>query len=82
MPANSPTALIGTHWNNFTKTDKRDIRHYVLDYLARKGLQLEDYVTTSLIQLVVRITKLGWFELEQHREIVSETTKFLTAVRR
>jgi exportin-7 len=50
-----------------------------LDYLARKGPGLEKFVTTSLIQLVCRLTKFGWFDDDHHRGIVDEATKFLQA---
>lgn len=53
--------------------------NYVLGYLAQKGPTLEKFVTTSLIQMVCRLTKFGWFDDEQHREIVNEVTKFLQA---
>jgi exportin-7 len=53
--------------------------NYVLGYLAQKGPSMEKFVTTSLIQMVCRLTKFGWFDDEQHREIVNEVTKFLQA---
>jgi len=55
-----------------------DIRNYVLGYLASKGHELQPFVTTSLIQLLCRITKLGWYEDDQFRDIVKEAMKFLT----
>ncbi|TMW66006.1 hypothetical protein Poli38472_003771 [Pythium oligandrum] len=79
VASTSLTKLITTHWNNFTAPQRVDIRNYVLGYLAEKGPKLEKYVTTSLIQMVCRLTKFGWFDDEHHREIVSEVTKFLQA---
>ncbi|KAF1334127.1 Exportin-like protein, partial [Globisporangium splendens] len=79
VASNSLTKLITTHWNNFTSPQRVDIRNYVLGYLAQKGPTLEKFVTTSLIQMVCRLTKFGWFDDEQHREIVNEVTKFLQA---
>ncbi|TYZ58875.1 hypothetical protein PybrP1_005973, partial [[Pythium] brassicae (nom. inval.)] len=79
VASNSLTKLITTHWNNFTPPQRVDIRNYVLGYLAQKGPTLEKFVTTSLIQMVCRLTKFGWFDDEQHREIVGEVTKFLQA---
>ncbi|GAB9466965.1 Exportin-like protein [Globisporangium polare] len=79
VASNSLTKLITTHWNNFTAPQRVDIRNYVLGYLAQKGPTLEKFVTTSLIQMVCRLTKFGWFDDEQHREIVNEVTKFLQA---
>ncbi|GBG80488.1 hypothetical protein CBR_g30950 [Chara braunii] len=54
-----------------------DIRNYVLNYLASSGPKLLPFVTTSLIQLLSRLTKLGWHDHESHRDIVRECTKFL-----
>ncbi|EEY55154.1 exportin-like protein [Phytophthora infestans T30-4] len=79
VASTSLTKLITSHWNNFTTPQRVDIRNYVLGYLAQKGPTLEKFVTTSLIQMVCRLTKYGWFDDEQHREIVAEVTKFLQA---
>lgn len=79
VAANALTKLITQFWNNFTVTERVDVRNYVLSYLASQGPQLPDFVATSLIQLVCRITKLGWFDDAQHRELVEEVDKFLHA---
>eukprot|EP00429_Kryptoperidinium_foliaceum_P009915 CAMPEP_0176004324 /NCGR_PEP_ID=MMETSP0120_2-20121206/1634_1 /TAXON_ID=160619 /ORGANISM="Kryptoperidinium foliaceum, Strain CCMP 1326" /LENGTH=1115 /DNA_ID=CAMNT_0017337001 /DNA_START=172 /DNA_END=3520 /DNA_ORIENTATION=+ len=79
VATNSLTELITTHWNSFTVPQRIDIRNYVLAYLANKGPQLADFVTTSLIKLVCRITKLGWFDDPVHRELADDVTKFLQA---
>ncbi|KAL5220326.1 hypothetical protein ABZP36_025039 [Zizania latifolia] len=54
-----------------------DIRNYVINYLATRGPKLQQFVTSSLIQLVCRITKFGWFDDDKFREIVKEATDFL-----
>lgn len=79
VATNSLTELITTHWNSFTVPQRIDIRNYVLAYLANKGPQLSDFVTVSLIKLVCRITKLGWFDDPVHRELADDVTKFLQA---
>mmetsp|Transcript_2983 Transcript_2983/g.6712 ORF Transcript_2983/g.6712 Transcript_2983/m.6712 type:complete len:1119 (+) Transcript_2983:545-3901(+) len=79
VATNSLTELITAHWNSFTVPQRIDIRNYVLNYLANKGPQLEDYVTTALIKLVCRITKLGWFDDAVHREMADDVSKFLQA---
>eukprot|EP00934_Nitzschia_sp_Nitz4_P008361 Nitzschia sp. Nitz4//scaffold85_size83877//26190//29710//NITZ4_005223-RA/size83877-augustus-gene-0.148-mRNA-1//1//CDS//3329559119//8351//frame0 len=79
VATNSLTELISTHWNSFTVPQRIDIRNYVLGYLANKGPQLQDFVTTALIKLVCRITKLGWFDDAVHRELAEDVTKFLQA---
>jgi exportin-7 len=79
VASNSLIELITLHWNNFTVPQRIDIRNYVLSYLANKGPSLLDFLVLSLIKLVCRITKLGWFDDSAHRELVEEITKFLQA---
>jgi len=56
-----------------------DMRNYVINYLATKGTVLETFVTTSLIQLLSRITKTGWLDTDDtHREVVADIMNFLT----
>lgn len=50
-----------------------------MSYLAQKGPTIEKFVTIALIKMVCRLTKLGWFDGTQHREITQEVTKFLQA---
>ncbi|PAN23063.1 hypothetical protein PAHAL_4G064400 [Panicum hallii] len=54
-----------------------DIRSYVINYLASRGPKLQNFVIVSLIQLVCRITKFGWFDDDRFRETVKEATDFL-----
>lgn len=79
VASNALTELISTHWNNFTVPQRIDIRNYVLSYLGNHGPSLQDFVTNSLIKLVCRITKLGWFDDATHRELADDVTKFLQA---
>jgi len=79
VASNSLTELITTHWNNFTVPQRIDIRNYVLSYLANQGPALQDFVVVSLVKLVCRITKLGWFDDPTHRELADDVTKFLQA---
>ena len=52
--------------------------NYILSFLANKGPSLQLHVITAMIQLLVRITKLGWFdEGHGHRKLVEEVKKFL-----
>lgn len=79
VASNSLMQLITSHWNNFTVPQRIDIRNYILAYLANQGPSLQDFVTISLIRLVCRITKLGWFDDKVHRELADDVTKFLQA---
>lgn len=79
VAANSLTELVSSHWNNYTVSQRIDVRNYVLGYLANHGPSLQDFVTAALIKLVCRITKLGWFDDVTHRELTDDITKFLQA---
>ena len=79
VASNSLIELITTHWNNLTIQQRIDVRNYILEYLANKGPNQSDFVLGSLIQLVCRITKLGWFDDSTHRELTEDITKFLHA---
>lgn len=54
-----------------------DIRNYLINYLATRGIDLEPFVTASLVQLFCRVTKYGWFEDDIFREVIKESTRFL-----
>jgi exportin-7 len=71
--------LISLYWNNFSNEQKVEIRNYVLSYLATHANDSEDIVLNDAIKLTCRITKLGWFDCPEHREIIEETNKFLDA---
>lgn len=79
VASNSLIELITAHWNNFTVPQRIDIRNYVLNYLANQGPGLTDFVVLSLIKLVCRITKLGWFDDPAHRDLAEDVSKFLQA---
>ncbi|XP_030534539.1 exportin-7 isoform X1 [Rhodamnia argentea] len=55
-----------------------DIRNYLINYLATRGPKLQPFVTASLIQLLCRITKFGWFDDDRFRDVVKEATNFLS----
>ncbi|KAI4384594.1 hypothetical protein MLD38_002723 [Melastoma candidum] len=55
-----------------------DIRNYLINYLASRGPKLQPFVVSSLVQLLCRVTKFGWFDNDQFREVVKETTNFLS----
>jgi exportin-7 len=79
MASTSLEMLITQFWNNFSAEQKLEIRNYVLNYLAVQAPTLQDFVVGSLSKLACRITKLGWFDSTEHREIIEETGKFLEA---
>ncbi|KAG6791181.1 hypothetical protein POTOM_000293 [Populus tomentosa] len=52
-------------------------RNYLINYLATRG-PLPQFVNASLIQLLCRVTKFGWFDDDRFREVVKEATDFLS----
>ncbi|XP_023537152.1 exportin-7-like isoform X1 [Cucurbita pepo subsp. pepo] len=54
-----------------------DIRGYLINYLATRGPDLQPFVSASLIQLLCRLTKFGWFDDDRFQDIVKESTNFL-----
>jgi exportin-7 len=55
-----------------------DIRCYLINYLATRGPELQPFVTGSLIQLLCRVTKFGWFDDDRFRDVAKESMKFLS----
>ncbi|XP_021733858.1 exportin-7-like isoform X2 [Chenopodium quinoa] len=55
-----------------------DIRNYLINYLATRGPELQHFVIQSLIQLLCRLTKFGWFDDDRFRDVVKESMNFLS----
>ncbi|XP_031377633.1 exportin-7 isoform X1 [Punica granatum] len=55
-----------------------DIRNYLINYLATRGPKLQPFVTASLIQLLCRLTKFGWFDDDRFRDVVKDSMDFLS----
>ncbi|KAM5298237.1 LOW QUALITY PROTEIN: ran-binding protein 17 [Ctenodactylus gundi] len=57
-----------------------DISNYILNYVASQP-KLASFVIQALIQVIAKITKLGWFEVQKDqfvfREIIADVKKFL-----
>uniref|UniRef100_UPI00398E7A80 ran-binding protein 17-like isoform X1 n=2 Tax=Pristiophorus japonicus TaxID=55135 RepID=UPI00398E7A80 len=57
-----------------------DIRNYILNYMASCP-KLEPFVIQALVQVIAKITKMGWFEVRKDklafREVIADVTKFL-----
>eukprot|EP00242_Pyramimonas_sp_CCMP2087_P001295 CAMPEP_0198228690 /NCGR_PEP_ID=MMETSP1445-20131203/113729_1 /TAXON_ID=36898 /ORGANISM="Pyramimonas sp., Strain CCMP2087" /LENGTH=1057 /DNA_ID=CAMNT_0043909107 /DNA_START=452 /DNA_END=3625 /DNA_ORIENTATION=+ len=65
--------------NSLSPQLRLDIRNYVLTFLFNNAESVQPYVSTALVQLLCRVTKLGWFDTDAHHEIVKDLTKFLEA---
>jgi exportin-7 len=77
LASNSLEVLMTQFWNNFSSEQKLEIRNYILNYMAVRAGNSEEFVINSLCKLVCRITKLGWFDGQEHREIITEVNNFL-----
>uniref|UniRef100_A0A8C8SPJ7 RAN binding protein 17 n=1 Tax=Pelusios castaneus TaxID=367368 RepID=A0A8C8SPJ7_9SAUR len=57
-----------------------DIRNYILNYVASQP-KLAPFVIQALVQVIAKITKLGWFEVQKDqlifRDIIGDVKKFL-----
>ena len=76
------TKLVTNSWNHFKTAQRVVIRDYLLSFLGNKGPQLAqaaNFVVTSVIKLLCRITRLGWFDDETHQKLTEECKKFLQA---
>lgn len=79
VASQSLETLITQFWNNFANDQKLEIRNYIFNHLASRASNIEEFVVLRLTKLVCRITKLGWFDSPEHRQIIEEITKFLEA---
>ena len=51
----------------------------MLNFLASNAHNLQEFVVGNMTKLISRITKLGWFDSQEHRDIIDEIHKFLEA---
>ncbi|KAI0562710.1 Importin-beta [Gracilaria domingensis] len=73
------TKLITSYWSQIGVQERVELRNYVLNYMANKGPQLEQYVRLELTTLLCRVTKLGWNDGDSHRGTVDDVCRFLDA---
>ncbi|XP_031210465.1 ran-binding protein 17 isoform X9 [Mastomys coucha] len=69
-----------TRINPLPVEQRIDIRNYILNYVASQP-KLAPFVIQALIQVIAKLTKLGWFEVQKDefvfREILADVKKFL-----
>jgi len=73
--ASSMLKLVTEH--GIALSSRVDARAYFLRYLAERGPGLEHYVITAMLQLLCRMSKLGWFDDESMRLVADEGKAFL-----
>ena len=79
LAASTITKLI-TRSGSLTLEQRIDIKNYLLNYFASRS-KLETYVIQALSQLLVKLTKFGWFDSKNDvwvfRSVTDEIRQFL-----
>jgi exportin-7 len=68
--------LFTNHWNVFNKKQPVEMRNFLLHYLGNNGINMPDTVSKAMLQLLGRITKLGWLDEPTNRELPDQVKKF------
>ncbi|KAL6044359.1 hypothetical protein STEG23_008881 [Scotinomys teguina] len=69
-----------TRSNPLPVEQRIDIRNYILNYVASQP-KLAPFAIQALIQVIAKLTKLGWFEVQKDefvfRDIIADVKRFL-----
>eukprot|EP00761_Pharyngomonas_kirbyi_P013683 gb/GECH01013712.1/.p1 GENE.gb/GECH01013712.1/~~gb/GECH01013712.1/.p1 ORF type:complete len:1061 (+),score=152.47 gb/GECH01013712.1/:1-3183(+) len=63
------TKLITNNWNSLETQQTLELRTMVFNFLGENGPDLPTFVLNRVIRLLCRLTKLGWFQDESHKEL-------------
>ena len=80
IAANAYRDFMTQKWNRFSSEDRIKVRNFVLHILRQKMAILTHHSRMALITLVTRVTKMGWFDDERHKEIVKKAMEFLAGM--
>jgi len=69
--------IITKQWHKFPQEDKLQFKQYFVEFLANKGPTLDLSVLKSVIILITRMIKLGWFDNPKIKDIIDELKSFL-----
>ncbi|KAL0488799.1 exportin-XPO7 [Acrasis kona] len=61
--------LFTNNWNSFTSLQKAEIRNFLLNYMGKVGAKLPEHTAAVILQLLGRMTKMGWMEELSNREL-------------
>ncbi|EFJ44129.1 hypothetical protein VOLCADRAFT_65225 [Volvox carteri f. nagariensis] len=75
LASSSLTKLLAEH--SLNPSVRTDMKNYFLQYLDSNCATLEHFVCSSLVTLLCRTAKLGWFDSDSHRAIVEDAKRFL-----
>ncbi|CAG8605282.1 4488_t:CDS:10 [Ambispora leptoticha] len=70
--------LVLDHFSTFSLPQKIELRNFVLNYMGQHP-DLQPFVIASLAQLFATITKVGWFDNEDFKNVTSDLSSFLQA---
>eukprot|EP00659_Diplonema_papillatum_P023061 gene23061-35335_t len=71
--------LITNNWNSFISMPGKphlELRTWLLSFIGQKGASLQKYLLVAVINILCRLTKLGWLDNEDFRGLPSEVHKF------
>jgi hypothetical protein len=78
MASSSLLKLVTTFWNGFTPSQSLDMRTFLVNFLGGKCNDLQPMIIRAIIQVIVRVTKLGWSHSNEQREIINIVQSFMT----
>lgn len=68
--------LFTNNWNSFSSTQKSEIRNFLCAFLGQAGASQPPFVLQIIMQLLGRITKLGWLEDQASKDLPEEIKKY------
>nr|CAG8525535.1 5131_t:CDS:10 [Entrophospora candida] len=71
-------SLVLDHYSMFTAQQKLELRNFILNYMFQKPNQ-PPFILSSLAQLFATISKVGWFDGDEFKNIKSDLTNFIQA---
>ena len=68
--------LVADQWNALSEANKTELRAWLLNIVATMGPQMERHNLMNVIQVLCRLTKLGWLEIPSCPELPGDIHKF------
>ncbi len=75
LAAQSLESLVTKYWASFTNERRIDMRNSLFDYVVNQSL--DKFVLLALTKCCCRITKLGWFDSVEQREIIGKVQRLM-----
>ncbi|CAJ0768992.1 1055_t:CDS:10 [Entrophospora sp. SA101] len=72
-------SLVLDHYSMFTAQQKLELRNFILNYMFQKPNQ-PPFILSSLAQLFATISKVGWFDGDEFKNIKSDLTNFIQVI--